>query len=140
MGGNSLAIVDLHTMKVVGQIEVGETPRAVVIDPVDPAILYVTLNLPGDVVEVNRHTHKVLAEVHTGQDCRSLAISTDGTALWVVNYLTNSVTMLRASDLKILQVVDTGTNPVGIAYDGSTGRVWVAVYTGEILVFDTKKT
>ena len=43
--------------------------------------------------------------MHTGSDCRSLAISTDGTALYVVNYLSNTVTELAASNLKILQVV-----------------------------------
>jgi hypothetical protein len=26
-------------------------------------------------------------------------------------------------------------NPIGITYDATTGNVWVAVYTGEILVF-----
>jgi hypothetical protein len=29
----------------------------------------------------------------------------------------------------------TGVNPVGVTYDPSTGDVWVAVYTGQILVF-----
>lgn len=138
MGSDALAVVDLRTLQVVGHIEVGETPRAVVIDPADPAILYVSLNLPGDVVEVNRHSGKILAEVHTGQDCRSLAISTDGTALFVVNYLSNTMTMLRASDLKTLQVVSTGVNPVGITFDATSARVWVAVYTGEILVYNLK--
>ncbi len=96
------------------------------------------MNVPGDVVKINRLTGRVIAEVHTGSDRRSLAISADGTALYVVNYLSNTVTELAASNLKILQVVPTGTNPVGVTYDGTTGRAWVAVYTGEILVFNTK--
>ena len=101
-------------------------------------LLFASLNQPADVIKIDRLTGKILAEVHTGSDCRSLAISTDGTALNVVNYISNTVTELASSNLRILQVVPTGTNPVGVTYDGATGRVWVAVYTGEILVFNTK--
>ena len=138
MGSDVIDVISLSTFKVVGQIGGVDNVRHVVIDPQNPDLLYASLNVPGDVVKIDRLTGKILAEVHTGSDCRSLAISTDGTALYVVNYLSNTVTELAASNLKILQVVPTGTNPVGVTYDGTTGRVWVAVYTGEILVFNTK--
>ncbi len=138
MGSDVIDVISLSTFKIVGQIGGVYNVRHVVIDPQNPDFLYASLNAPGDVVKINRLTGKILAEVHTGSDCRSLAISTDGTALYVVNYLSNTVTELASSNLRILQVVSTGTNPVGVTYDGTTGRVWVAVYTGEILVFNTK--
>jgi YVTN family beta-propeller protein len=138
MGSTVIDVISLSTFKIVGQIGGVDNVRHVVIDPQNPDFLYASLNVPGDVVKIDRLTGRILAEVHTGSDCRSLAISTDGTALYVVNYLSNTVTELAASNLKILQVVPTGTNPVGVTYDGTTGRVWVAVYTGEILVFNTK--
>jgi YVTN family beta-propeller protein len=100
--------------------------------------LFVSLNLPGDVVKVDLRTDRVVAEVHTGADCRSLAIATDGLTLYVVNYLSDTMTMLRASDLAVLETAPTGVNPVGITYDAMTGDVWVAVYTGEILVYATR--
>lgn len=134
MGGDSLAVVNLETRKVVGSIATGSNPRHVVISP-NGQFLYVTLNQPGDVVKILRRTGRILGVVHTGEDCRSLAISSDGTTLYVVNYLSDTMTMLRASDLKVLQTVQTGTNPVGITFDPTTGHVWVAVYTGEIMVF-----
>jgi YVTN family beta-propeller protein len=138
MGSTVIDVISLSTFKIVGQIGGLDNVRHVVIDPQNPDFLFATLNQPGDVVKIDRLTGKILAEVHTGSDCRSLAISTDGSALYVVNYLSNTVTELASSNLKILQVVPTGTNPVGVTYDGTTGRVWVAVYTGEILVFNTK--
>jgi YVTN family beta-propeller protein len=76
-----------------------------------------------------------VAKVHTGEECRSLAISADGLSLYVVNYLSDTMTKLRSSDLAALQTVQTGQNPVGITYDRTTGDVWVAVYTGQILVY-----
>jgi YVTN family beta-propeller protein len=103
----------------------------------DPAgrYLYASLNAPGEVVKVDLTDDRVVGSVHTGVDCRSLAISTDGTALYVVNYDSNTITKLRASDLSVLQTIATGVNPIGITYDATTGDVWVAVYTGQILVF-----
>ena len=97
-----------------------------------------TLNAPGDVVKILRSTGRILGIVHTGVDCRSLAISSNGTTLYVVNYLSNTMSMVRARDLKILQTVPTGQHPVGITYDPRTGRVWVAVYTGQIMIFGAK--
>ena len=34
----------------------------------------------------------------------------------------------------MLQNFDTGVHPIGVTYDASTGNVWVAVYSGQILV------
>ena len=63
-----------------------------------------------------------------------MAISPDGTALYVVNYGSNTVAKLRSSDLAVLQTIPTGEHPIGITYEPTTNRVWVAVYTGSILV------
>lgn len=140
MGSTVIDIINLSTFKIVGQIGGVYNVRHVVIDPANNKFLYASLNMPGDVVKIDRFSGKILAEAHTGEDCRSVAISTDGSAVYVVNYLSDTVTELRATDLKILQVVHTGAHPVGVTYDGTTGRLWVAVYTGEIMVFNTAVT
>jgi YVTN family beta-propeller protein len=137
MGSDIIQKVDLTNLSLGGSFYVGADPRHVVIDPTG-RYLYVSLNTPGEVVKVDIATQQVIASRQTGEDCRSLAISTDGTALYVVNYLSDTVTMLRASDLAILQSVPTGVYPVGITYDAATGDVWVAVYSGQILVFATR--
>jgi YVTN family beta-propeller protein len=67
-----------------------------------------------------------------------MAISADGRSLYVVNYLSNTVTKLRASDLAVLQTIPTGVHPIGITYDRTTGNVWVAVYSGQILLFEDR--
>jgi YVTN family beta-propeller protein len=137
MGGDRLDVVSLATRHVVGSIYTGPNPRHVVISP-NGQFLYVTLNQAGEVVKILRRTGRILGEVHTGEDCRSLAISTDGTTLYVVNYLSDTMTMLRASDLRVLQTVPTGQHPVGITYDPVTGHVWVAVYTGALMIFGAR--
>lgn len=134
MGGDNVVKVDLDTLMRVGSFYVGDNPRHLVMDPAGQ-YLYVSLNVPGKAVKVGLATDQVVASVYTGQDERSMAISTDGRSLYVVNYLSNTITKLRASDMSVLQTIPTGVHPVGITYDATTGDVWVAVYTGQILVF-----
>jgi len=86
-------------------------------------------------VKVDLPTDQVVASTYTGEDERSMAIATDGRSLYVVNYLSDTVTKLRTSDMSVLQTVSTGVHPVGITYDATTGDVWVAVYTGQLLMF-----
>ena len=63
-------------------------------------------------------------------------ISGDGTALYVVNYESDNVSKLATEDMSVLQTVPAGHHPIGISYDRSTGRVWVANYSGSIDVWD----
>jgi len=137
MGGDSVVKVDLTTLTVTGSFTVGSNPRHVVMDPAG-AYLYVSLNSPGDVVKVDLANDTVVATTHTGEECRSLAISTDGRSLYVVNYQSDTISKLRASDMALLQTIPTGVHPIGITYDAATGNVWVAIYTGQILVFADK--
>jgi YVTN family beta-propeller protein len=134
MGDYVVTKINLQNLTNAGSFTVGYNPRHVVIDPAGK-YLYISLNAPGNVVKVDLSDDQVVATAHTGEECRSLAISTDGRSLYVVNYASNTVSKLRASDLSVVQTIPTGTNPIGITYDATTGDVWVAVYTGEILVF-----
>jgi YVTN family beta-propeller protein len=134
MGGDSVVKINLTNLHEEGSFTVGDNPRHLVIDPTG-RYLYASLNGPGDVVKIDLANDEVVKTVHTGDDCRSLAISADGRSLYVVNYSSNTVTKLRASDLSLLQTVNTGVHPIGITYDATTGDVWVAVYSGQILVF-----
>ena len=134
MGGNNVVKVDLGTLSKVSSFYVGSNPRHLVMDPTG-RFLYVTLNAPGRAVKVDLTDDRVVGSTYTGQDERSMAISADGRSLYVVNYASNTVTKLRTSDMSILQTISTGVHPIGVTYDSTTGDVWVAVYTGEILVF-----
>jgi YVTN family beta-propeller protein len=134
MGGASVVKVDLSTLTVAGSFYVGSNPRHIVVDP-QGHYAYVSLNAPGEVVKVDLSDDQVVGAVHTGQECRSLAISSDGRSLYVVNYGSDSITKLRASDLSVIQTIPTAVHPIGITYDASTSNVWVAIYTGQIMIF-----
>ncbi|MDX6227957.1 MAG: hypothetical protein QOI76_1347 [Frankiales bacterium] len=137
MGSTHLAVVDLTRYAVTATVTVGVSPRHVVISP-DGHYVYATLNAGGGVVKVDTRTLQVAARAATGTEPRSMAISHDGRSLYVVNYRSSTVTKVRADDLTVLQRLSTGKNPIGISDDPVTGNVWVAVYTGQILVFQDR--
>jgi len=62
-------------------------------------------------------------------------ISDDGEFLYVVNYHSNTMSKVRTRDMSIQQTVNTKSNPIGITYDPETNQVWVACYSGTIMVF-----
>ena len=134
MGGSNIHEISLtdFTKKL---IPIGVNPRAIVLSP-DNSKMYVTLNMAGKVAAWDLVNHKSLGSVKTGKAARSLAISSDGTALFVVNYASGTLSKVRASDLKVLQTVKVCASPIGITFDQPTLRTWVACYGGSIKVFD----
>jgi len=93
------------------------------------------LNGEGRVAKIDLSTGKVLKKVTTGNAPRSMVISDDGQRLYVVNYNSNTVSKVRTSDMKVLQTVNVNASPIGITYDPETREVWVACYSGSIMVF-----
>lgn len=136
MGGSKIHVIDLEDFSI-SYISIGITPRAIVLSP-DNTKMYVTLNLSGKVAAWDLVAHKSLGTVTTGKAARSLAVSSDGSALFVVNFTSNSVSKVRTSDLKVLQTVKACNEPIGITFDTPTQRTWVACYGGSIKIFDNK--
>ena len=113
---------------------IGVSPRHLVLSP-DDRILYVTLNGEDAVVAVDVATGHVVDRVQTGDQPRSMDISDDGTALYVVNYESDTMSKIRTSDLTVLQEFATARHPIGITYDSFNDEVWVSTYSGVIHVF-----
>lgn len=134
MGSTDIAVVDLRTFRVRWLRGVGTSPRHLVIGP-DGRYLYATLNADGRVAKIDLRTGRVVRTVTTGSAPRSMAIAPDGLSLYVVNYNSDTVSKVRTRDLRVLQTVRTNADPIGIAYDGPARRVWVACYSGSLMVF-----
>ncbi|MBU3692291.1 MAG: YncE family protein [Candidatus Nanopelagicaceae bacterium] len=133
MGGAVIHKINLETFER-ELLNVGSNPRAVVLSP-DESTIYVTLNSSGRVVAMDLATKKVVRSVRTGSASRSLDISADGTALYVVNYTSDTVSKVRTSDFKVMQKINVCNEPIGITYEPLHKRVWVACYGGAIKVF-----
>lgn len=135
MGGSEVVRVDLRTWRT-RRLAIGAGPRALALGPAG-RYLFATLNAEGTVARLDLRTGAV-AKARTGSAPRSMDIAPDGRSLYVVNYESGTVSKLRASDMRVLQTIDACFHPIGITYEPVTRRVWVACYTGSILVLDDR--
>ena len=133
MGGNRIHQIDLADFSV-KYIPIGSNPRAIELSP-DNSILYATLNISGKVIAWDLVTNKAIKSVATGKSARSLAISADGSALFVVNFRSGTLSKVRTSDMKVVQNIKVCAEPIGVTYDSVNSRTWVACYGGSIKVF-----
>jgi YVTN family beta-propeller protein len=138
MGSSDLADVSLTDYKVSWIKSVGASPRHLCLDPAGKFV-YATLNGEGRVAKVDLVKGKVVAKIQTGSQPRSMVLTGDGRFLFVVNYASNSVSKVRTSDMKVVANAKTNKHPIGITYDDATRRVWVACYSGSIMVFQEKQ-
>jgi YVTN family beta-propeller protein len=133
MGGNRIHRINLEDFSV-KYIPIGSNPRAIELSP-DNSKLYATLNISGKVIAWDLDTNKAIKAVATGNAARSLAISSDGSALFVVNFRSGTLSKVRTSDMKVIQNVKVCAEPIGVTYDSVYSRTWVACYGGSIKVF-----
>ncbi len=136
MGGNRIHRINLEDFSV-NYIPIGSNPRAIELSP-DNTKLYATLNISGKVIAWDLVENRIIKSVSTGKSARSLAISSDGSALFVVNFRSGTVSKVRTLDMKVLQTVKVCSEPIGVSYDASTERTWVACYGGSLKVFENQ--
>ena len=133
MGGNRIHVINLEDFSV-SYIPIGSNPRAIVLSP-DNSMLYVTMNLSGRVASWDLVENKAGKSVKTGKAARSLAISSDGSSLFVVNFDSDTISKVRTSDMTLLQTINACNEPIGITYDAPTNNTWVACYKGQIKIY-----
>jgi len=134
VGSYDIGVLNLSDFSLTWLKGVGRSPRHLVLDP-HGNYLYATLNGEGRVAKVDLVTGKAIRRSPTGVLPRGMAISPDGSYLYVTNYGSNSLSKLRTEDMTIVEEIPTNEHPIGVAYDPETHRVWVACYTGSIMVF-----
>jgi len=138
MGDDRIAILRLKDFQLTWINGLERTPRHLCIDPTS-RYLYVTLSRPGKVIKIDLIKKEVIQEAKTGKEARSMAISPCGRYLYVVNYKDNTLSKVETHNMRVIQTVATGEKPIGVTFDPETGRVWVACYTGKIMVFEDQR-
>ncbi|MFW6264380.1 MAG: hypothetical protein ACOC3E_02545 [Cyanobacteriota bacterium] len=134
MGDTKIAQINLKDFSVSWLKNIGSSPRHLVLDSQNQS-LYSSLNGEGKVAKIDLATGRVIQKITTGSAPRSMTISNDGNFIYVVNYNSDTVSKIRTKDMRVIQQVSVNANPIGITYDPETRQVWVACYSGSILVF-----
>jgi YVTN family beta-propeller protein len=136
MGSSNVHKVDLTTFKK-SKFTVGSGPRHLVLSP-DARYLYVSLNAAGKVAKYDLLGEEKTLFVATGTYPRTMTISSDGTALYIVNYGSGTLSKVRTSTMKRIQNLYACPKPIGVAFETVHQRTWVACYGGAIKVYKNK--
>jgi len=134
MGSYDVAVLDLKSFALSWLRGIGRSPRTVLIDSAG-RYLYATLNGEGSVAKVDVGAGRLVRKAATGSAPRSMAITPDGSALYVTNYASDTMSKITTADMRVVATVPTQHHPIGITFDPVTRRVWVACYSGSIMVF-----
>lgn len=132
MGGKTIAEINLNNFNKT-YFEVGSHPRHLCIDERDN-ILYATLNGEGKVAKINLSTHEV-KKLRTGRLPRSMDYCDYNKTLYVVNYGSKYLSKIDAISFRVSDTIKTNSKPIGVTIDKDKGEIWVACYSGSIMVF-----
>ena len=136
MGAERIDVIDLERLEVVDTlVGAGITPRHIILSP-DETVLYSSNHLMDTVRKIDLSTGELLDTVRTGTQTRTMAMADDGRSLYVVNYRDGTFSKVATQDMSVVQTVTIGGRPIGVAYDPSSRRVWVADYAGTLHVYD----
>lgn len=92
-GDDKIVLIDADTGAVTGEINVFDEPYGIVANQAGTK-LYVTLEYPGDVVEIDVATRKIVRSLPAGAFLRGLALAADERRLYVTEYLTGAALAL----------------------------------------------
>lgn len=138
MGTSDLAVINLEDYSVDWMVNVGLYPRHLVLDSTGNH-LYVTLNGDDHVAKIDAKTGEILGKIFTGSAPRSMVLSEDDQYLYVVNYYSHTVSKVRTENFELIENITVDLNPIGITYDPQTRQIWVACYTGSLVILQDKK-
>ncbi len=65
-----------------------------------------------------------------------MAMSSDGTTLYVVNYNSDTMSKVLTETMEEVQEIRTADKPIGITVDPNTANVWVSNYSGVLQIFE----
>ena len=111
------------------------TPNQIALDPTETR-LYVT-DADGPLLFAVNLTGSDITETHVGEGPEGVALSPDGSALWVANRDDGSVTVLDPYTLAPITTMVSGRAPVRIAFTPDGARaVVVNAGDGSVAIFD----
>jgi YVTN family beta-propeller protein len=133
MGSIHVLKIDLEDFTTSQIKNVGSGPRHLCISS-DDSLLYVSLNNEGKIARINLHDESITKTICGGSP-RSMIITPDDKFLYVVNYSINKMSKVDLKKFEVTEQQDTKEHPIGITFDNENNEVWVACYSGSLMVY-----
>ncbi|MCX6180741.1 MAG: SPOR domain-containing protein [Bacteroidetes bacterium] len=133
MGETRIAVIDMKTWQVNYVINVGRALRHLCLDE-KRDFLYVSINDEGKIGKIKLSDYSI-TYCESGKAPRSMSLTSDGKYLYVVNNLENTVSKINTESFTVVHKAKTGEHPIGVTLDEKMGDVWVACYTGSLMIY-----
>ncbi len=134
MGASHILKIDLEDFSTSKIENVGRAPRHLCISS-DDSVLYVSLNNEGKIAKINLNNYSI-EKISCSGAPRSMIMTPDDKFLYVVNYSINKFSKIDLRKFEVVEQRETKDNPIGIAFDDETKEVWVACYSGSLMVYE----
>jgi len=126
---NSIAVVDTNAFEVVTDIEAGERPTRVLLQP-DGRFLWVGNDAESEelsgVTVIDTQTLSAVASISTGLGHHEIAFTTDSRTAFVSNRESGTVSVIDVASLKKVKDIKTGPLPISMAYSTLSEALYVA--------------
>jgi YVTN family beta-propeller protein len=145
-GGGTVSVISTSTNKVTKTIQVGSSPQGLAVSP-DGTKVYVANSGSGTVsvintssdalVDTNPATWWAVDSITVGSSPTGLAVSPDGTRLYVANKGSGTVSVVNTANYTVAKTITVGSQPSGVAVSSDNKSVYVAnTGTNNVTVID----
>ncbi len=140
---NQIAVVDNDSFKVIANIDTGDNPTRVALQP-DGRYLWVGNDAKqdgdGGVSVIDTETMQRVVDINTGAGHHEIAFADDSRYAFVSNRNQGDVTVIDVQSRKITKRLKTGPLPIALVYSSLAQMLYVAdAKQGTVSVVDTKR-
>lgn len=126
---NSVAVVDTNVFKVIKEIDAGERPTRVLLQP-DGRFLWVGNDAESDaqsgVTVIDTQSLSVVGSIPTGLGHHEIAFTSDSRVAFVSNRESGTVSVIDVASLQKLKDIKTGPLPISMSYSNLSEALYVA--------------
>ena len=130
---SSLYIINTSNKSILHQIKLGAEAYSCVLSP-DHTILYVSLWGGDQVLKMNAANGAIIARVQVGDNPNEIILNKKGDQLFVANANDNAVSVIRTSDMKVMETLNAalyadavpGSTTNGLALSANEERLYIA--------------
>lgn len=124
MQKGTVTVIDHSTFKVLSEIQVGKTPREMVLSN-DRKLMFLAVTGGANVAVIDTVTDKVVKNIPVGEGPRGPAMTPDGKLVFVSNNGSGSVSVIDTASLAVVRTIPTGKGAYDswITGDGKTAIV-----------------
>lgn len=135
-GDGSVVAVSLRERRVLAKIELGASPRRIVLQP-DQRVAWVGLDDSNEVAAIDIETLSVVARVDVGDGLHMLTATGVGGPIAVTSTKAGRVTLIDPATRRVSARIDVPGTPLPLTWSALAGRLYVAgVNADQVTVID----